>query len=120
MKRLIMCSVAVLFSTAAMAQNPTGSGQTSGGPARGNISETGGSKAPVKAVDRKRSGQTAGGPAGNRISETGGFVPSQARDAAAKKCRSWVSANTGTSFGNTGGHRTSMYTACMRKAGYRA
>jgi hypothetical protein len=39
MKRLIMCSVAVLFSTAAMAQNPTGSGQTPGGPARGNISE---------------------------------------------------------------------------------
>ena len=119
MKRLMMCSVAVLFSTAAMAQT-TGSGQTAGGPARGNISESGGSKAPVRAVTRQRSGQTAGGPAGNKISETGGFVPSTSRDAAASKCRSWVSANTGTSFGNTVGHRTSMYTACMRKAGYRA
>jgi hypothetical protein len=120
MKRLITCSIAVLFSTAAMAQNPTGSGQTAGGPARGNISETGGSKAPPRAVTRQRSGQTAGGPAGNRISETGGFVPSKARDAAAKKCRDWISANTRTSFGNTQAHRTSMYINCMSKAGYRA
>jgi hypothetical protein len=72
MKRLVVCAAGLLFTTAVMAQTP-------GGPARGNISETGGKKASVKTPMRVRSGQDPGGPAGGAISETGG------RKKAAKK-----------------------------------
>lgn len=77
MKRLVVCAAAVLFSTAVMAQAPAtqqGSGQKAGGPARENISETGGKKAPTKKAKRSASGQTAGGPAAENISATGGPV----------------------------------------------
>ena len=82
MKRLVVCAAGLLFTTAVMAQAPApqpGTGHTPGGPARGNISETGGKKASVKTPMRVRSGQDPGGPAGGAISETGG------RKKAAKK-----------------------------------
>jgi hypothetical protein len=75
MKRLVVCAAALLFSSAAMAQAPAtqrGSGQTPGGPARENISETGGKKKATSRPMRVRSGQDPGGPAGGAISETGG------------------------------------------------
>ena len=75
MKRLVVSAAAVLFTTAVMAQAPAtqqGSGQRAGGPARENISETGGKKAATGKTMRQRSGQAAGGPAAAAISDTGG------------------------------------------------
>jgi hypothetical protein len=72
MKRFVVCTAALLFSTAVMAQSGPATGQRAGGPAAANISETGGKKAPVKKATRMRSGQSAGGPAADAISETGG------------------------------------------------